>query len=240
MSISYALRVEPDWIGEKSIAIDVDVIPEKRSERFFFPRSQIIHQDGHAFIPQWLIEAKRSDAIAKGYDFTDINKGLSEVLDWKNSIGQKDEPKENTVVRVPELIEAFDRAAENLKWPKIKIEKEGRLVRIARQGSRSNNEGGLKIDNGCQYGDPSQAYYGNVTPDGVFHYRNNCPADVIELVCGLNSNLGDTASVHGLAFGNCCFCSRELTDPKSVRVGYGPVCADHYGLPHGAKEVPHD
>lgn len=30
----------------------------------------------------------------------------------------------------------------------------------------------------------------------------------------------------------CCFCKRDLTDPISVAVGYGPICAGNYGLPH--------
>ena len=29
----------------------------------------------------------------------------------------------------------------------------------------------------------------------------------------------------------CSFCQRPLNDPRSVRWGYGPVCADNYGLP---------
>lgn len=36
----------------------------------------------------------------------------------------------------------------------------------------------------------------------------------------------------------CCFCGKELTDAGSVEVGYGPVCAKHWGLPHTAFGVP--
>jgi hypothetical protein len=32
---------------------------------------------------------------------------------------------------------------------------------------------------------------------------------------------------------NCCFCGRVLTDPRSVRWGYGPTCAENFGLPWG-------
>lgn len=31
----------------------------------------------------------------------------------------------------------------------------------------------------------------------------------------------------------CSFCGRELTDERSVTVGYGPICAGYYGLPWG-------
>lgn len=32
----------------------------------------------------------------------------------------------------------------------------------------------------------------------------------------------------------CSFCGKALTDAGSVEVGYGPVCAKHWGLPHTA------
>lgn len=32
----------------------------------------------------------------------------------------------------------------------------------------------------------------------------------------------------------CCFCGKPLTDAGSVEVGYGPICAKHWGLPHTA------
>ena len=37
----------------------------------------------------------------------------------------------------------------------------------------------------------------------------------------------------GLKYGFCCFCARELTDPASVSAGYGPICAENFGLPWG-------
>lgn len=37
----------------------------------------------------------------------------------------------------------------------------------------------------------------------------------------------------GLRYGFCCFCAKELTDPQSVSAGYGPICADTFGLPWG-------
>ena len=37
----------------------------------------------------------------------------------------------------------------------------------------------------------------------------------------------------GQITGRCVFCSRTLTDERSIAVGYGPVCADHHGLPWG-------
>ena len=33
----------------------------------------------------------------------------------------------------------------------------------------------------------------------------------------------------------CSFCGLQLTDEGSIEVGYGPICAARYGLPHEAK-----
>jgi len=42
-----------------------------------------------------------------------------------------------------------------------------------------------------------------------------------------------TAILHGKLTGNCCYCSLPLSDPRSLLVGYGPYCADHWHLPWG-------
>jgi Family of unknown function (DUF6011) len=55
------------------------------------------------------------------------------------------------------------------------------------------------------------------------------------------ANADDTL-VYGQAFarlGNVCFiCGRNLDTAESIDAGYGPVCADKYGLPWGAKVTP--
>lgn len=34
----------------------------------------------------------------------------------------------------------------------------------------------------------------------------------------------------------CGFCGLKLTDPRSIKVGYGPVCANNHGMPWGDKD----
>lgn len=58
---------------------------------------------------------------------------------------------------------------------------------------------------------------------------------------GLHSRIArnltaDEAARFGHQHHRCVFCSRKLsdeTDGRSVDVGYGPICADRYGLPWG-------
>jgi len=44
--------------------------------------------------------------------------------------------------------------------------------------------------------------------------------------------LGDIKKL-GKEIGFCMYCGLMLTDPESRHRGYGPICADHYGLPYG-------
>jgi hypothetical protein len=38
----------------------------------------------------------------------------------------------------------------------------------------------------------------------------------------------DEAAAYGRRFGRCIVCQAELTDPKSVEAGIGPVCAQKF------------
>lgn len=40
------------------------------------------------------------------------------------------------------------------------------------------------------------------------------------------------AKEYAALMGLCSFCHKPLTEEGSVEVGYGPVCAKHWGLPH--------
>lgn len=41
------------------------------------------------------------------------------------------------------------------------------------------------------------------------------------------------AANYGRETGCCCFCARQLTDKRSVTAGYGPICAEKFGLAWG-------
>lgn len=45
------------------------------------------------------------------------------------------------------------------------------------------------------------------------------------------------AKSYAALMNRCCFCGLELKDDGSVECGYGPTCADHWGLPHRAKGI---
>jgi len=81
-----------------------------------------------------------------------------------------------------------------------------------------------------------QTYAGRFT-DGAFHQSAEAPSNITELLTETMADPLAFAVRVGQRTGRCCFCARELTDGRSVSVGYGPVCAGHYGLPWGERAV---
>lgn len=86
---------------------------------------------------------------------------------------------------------------------------------------------------GASAADSGRTYYGKITRQAVW-----APTDagrywaVTELLEALAAGGVDYLAKVGIETGNCCFCGLDLTDPESVRYGYGPVCARKHGLPH--------
>jgi hypothetical protein len=128
-----------------------------------------------------------------------------------------------------------------LKYPSIEIRTpHGMPVVLKLCGGKSRTPGSVNVTNGVKYGEPNAEYFGRIDEWGRPHgnlatYEPSDPIEwgVIEALRRLASDPAAVAAEHGHATGRCCFCGRELTDPKSVQVGYGPICADRHALPWG-------
>jgi len=127
-----------------------------------------------------------------------------------------------------------------LKYPKIRLQATGLNGRvspvvISRNGSKSRNPGHLSVTNGERYGSFNNIYFGRIDPDGQFFQASNGQGNqfsVIDLLTRLAADPVAVAVEYGKLTGNCSFCETQLTDPQSVALGYGPVCAKHWHLPH--------
>ena len=120
--------------------------------------------------------------------------------------------------------------AHTLKYPKIRLQTAlGAPVCLSRAGSKSIGQ--IMVTDGAPFG--SNVYYGRVTLDGEFIPSQVRSASVVDLLARLASDPARVASEYGRLTGNCCFCELRLTDARSTAVGYGPICADHFGLPWG-------
>lgn len=56
---------------------------------------------------------------------------------------------------------------------------------------------------------------------------------LIEALQSIDADPLAAAVAYARATNRCGFCTRELTDEPSVQAGYGPICAEKYGLPWG-------
>jgi hypothetical protein len=82
---------------------------------------------------------------------------------------------------------------------------------------------------------PKARYFGRVTEAGAFVAGRDChDADALgERLDRFAADPAGEARTYGRLHGRCCFCNRALQDERSTAVGYGPDCADNYGLDWG-------
>jgi hypothetical protein len=80
----------------------------------------------------------------------------------------------------------------------------------------------------------SFGYVGRLDPAGGLHLRVDAIAPTL---MAIECDPMGACIAYAQATNHCCFCGRELTDEPSVAAGYGPVCAEKYGLPWGEDKV---
>ena len=140
------------------------------------------------------------------------------------------------------IIEFFDYAAIKLKFPKFVCHtKSGQVLRLQRAGEASRHSGALNITNDKPYG--QNIWYGRIRRDGSYEPSRNVPWDtttehweqtqreIRELLEQFAIAPMAFAAIQGKRQNFCCFCRAELTNPGSIHWGYGPICAENFGLP---------
>lgn len=95
-------------------------------------------------------------------------------------------------------------------------------LRISLAKSTSVNAGALYVQ---RDGD----YQGKIM-GGKFLAIREAKADTAALLIEIAKNPSQAARDYGKRTGTCCCCGRELTDPKSIADGIGPICATNWGL----------
>jgi hypothetical protein len=119
-----------------------------------------------------------------------------------------------------------------LKFPKARFLAPGNFeMRLYIAGPQSKNVGGInvKID---------RDWLGVVLPDGTVKGSLKSETAILETLKRIASDPAKAASEYGALMGRCSFCNLPLTDAGSVEVGYGPICASRFGLPHTPKGTP--
>ena len=143
------------------------------------------------------------------------------------------------------LVDLFHKAKANLKTPAIVVLAdtpeygEGHTeVKIYPAPTWGKNPGLLYLRANTKGDD----YFGKVTPEGQFvpqYAIKNTPLSMAlaNMLQGMSADPAGAAAAHGKLTGKCCFCNSGLTDQKSTDVGYGPTCAQKWGLLWGGKVV---
>lgn len=115
-----------------------------------------------------------------------------------------------------------------LKWPKVRMDE---VV------FRGRNDGSVDVTSSWKewndrFNRDAPHWYGRIEADGTVRFGKGWNS-VKDVVAEFNSDPEGVARAYGKRTGNCCFCSRELETKESLAVGYGPICADKFGLPWG-------
>jgi hypothetical protein len=130
----------------------------------------------------------------------------------------------------------FDAArSAGLRRPSIRLNTgSGAALRLSPAPASGRNSGSIYVT------DANRNYLGRIT-DGAFIASRDTgvarPAGLTDTLRALAERPLETARAYGHATGNCCFCGRGLTDARSVAMGYGPVCAERYGLAWGEQRA---
>ncbi len=132
----------------------------------------------------------------------------------------------------PAIVALLAAALTHLKFPKIRLAlADGRPIVLGLAGRRSRHCGAINITDGGRYGE--NIWYGRIETDGKLVRSRDCNNEVVGLLKSFSDNPAAVAATYGRLTGSCCFCGKGLTDDRSTTVGYGPVCAQNYGLNWG-------
>lgn len=149
-------------------------------------------------------------------------------------------PPSTNVGDLSGIIAMFDKARQHLKFPAIvmSVPKAGELtMRINVAGLQAKHPGTLNVADGKKPDFPGdrRTWFGRVMKDGNYVPSKDAHEAIAERLVEFAKDPLRVAAEHGRLTGRCCFCNRHLQDERSTAVGYGPTCAEHYGLAWGVK-----
>lgn len=85
------------------------------------------------------------------------------------------------------------------------------------------------VNAGAVYVKRSDLYVGKIM-GGKFMPVKDTPKGTGEAIQKIAADPRGAAIDHGRETGHCACCGRTLTDPASIALGIGPICAENWGL----------
>lgn len=141
-------------------------------------------------------------------------------------------PAKGVSINPVKLFKMFSVASAHLKYPKVHIASTSEPLMMYVAGEKSAHKGTLQIIRKAD-----KVWLGRVLLNGEIQLSRAITdtekGALVKLLTDFATNPAEYAKLHGIQTGACCFCGRGLEDYRSVSMGYGPICADHFGLPWG-------
>jgi hypothetical protein len=171
-------------------------------------------------------------------------RGLSEKqVVWVEKLlaratGTEPQPQGTQVGNIKPLVDLLETAKAHLKRPAIVLRAGDFDIRLSIAGERAKVPGSITVLSADRNGEEGRDWYGRITREGEYQPSRKFEAQQTAIGQALSAMASDpakAASEYGHLTGRCCFCNRTLDDERSTAVGYGPVCAKHFGLPWGVK-----
>jgi hypothetical protein len=141
---------------------------------------------------------------------------------------------EHTVIQlgdVTKLFALFERAeSKHVQWPVIKFTCDKTPIRLTHG---KDDKLHLNVDVKDDYG--KRPWIGGVDRGGAYSMsrKNKPPQGLGKVLEDFATNPSDAGRVYGKAERSCCFCGITLRSKDSLYYGYGPICADNFGLEWG-------
>lgn len=126
-------------------------------------------------------------------------------------------------------------AGSGKKFPKLRFQVGEQAIVLSLAGERSSRCGTVNITDGRPYG--ANTWFGRIELDGFLTAGKAATDEIVSALVTFAADPSAFAAQHGVATGCCMFCGRELETAESRSVGYGPICADRFGLPWGDTTV---
>jgi len=140
---------------------------------------------------------------------------------------QREQKATQTQINMGDLLHRFDLAVKaGKKRPRINV---GDLL-FSLAPAHGKNAGHVYVK-GAKDDWDERPYFGKITPEGKFFAGRGVEDDVKDRIASIGADVVTAAKAHGAQHGQCCFCNAPLSTDESVSNGYGPICAENWGLP---------
>ena len=145
-----------------------------------------------------------------------VQKGMAKAKEWE---AKKNKPKAR--IDLTPIREKLAKGKEKLKKPVIRA---GDTFKFTFAPETGKNAGYVYVRHHDQY-------IGKVAENGDFFPYQATPEQITYLKEFAKDPIKELKT-YGRNTGNCGLCGRGLSVKESVKRGYGPICADNYGLPY--------